>query len=100
MGVVKALMDTKTLPQVITGTSAGSLIAAVICVRTDEEIYSEVLTVDFHKRCTACEAPLSVIDHFTIIYFSRNDGRISKDQDHYLITKNGMKKQLSSLKVQ
>lgn len=37
-GVIKALLDTGNLPQIITGTSAGALVAALIATRTDEEL--------------------------------------------------------------
>lgn len=60
MGVVKALMDTKTLPQIITGTSAGSFMAALICCRTDEEIKREVFNPEFCKEFTACEISFKV----------------------------------------
>lgn len=38
LGVVKALFENNCLPRVITGTSSGSLMAAMIAVRTDEEL--------------------------------------------------------------
>ncbi|KAG9293938.1 hypothetical protein G9A89_019276 [Geosiphon pyriformis] len=53
LGVVRALFDANLLPSVITGTSAGGLIAAMICVRTDEEI-DQVLRPELHCRLTAC----------------------------------------------
>ena len=39
VGVVKALLDQDLLPDVISGSSAGSLIAAVLGTRTDEELH-------------------------------------------------------------
>jgi len=36
-GVIKALYDNNLLPKIICGTSAGSVIAAVICTRHGEE---------------------------------------------------------------
>src|SRR4051812_23456679 len=59
LGVVKALLDAKLLPSVFTGTSAGGLIAALVCVRTDEEL-EQVLTPELHIRLTACSDPFSV----------------------------------------
>ncbi|KAJ1508584.1 hypothetical protein HMI54_003124 [Coelomomyces lativittatus] len=47
-GVVKALLDAKLLPTVITGSSAGSFIAAMTCCRTDEEL-SVLLNSSFHE---------------------------------------------------
>ena len=35
-GVAKALLDAGLLPEVITGTSGGALVAALLCSRTDE----------------------------------------------------------------
>ncbi|KAI9755371.1 MAG: hypothetical protein M4579_004300 [Chaenotheca gracillima] len=37
-GVVKALLDANLLPEVITGTSGGALVAALIATRTDDEL--------------------------------------------------------------
>jgi predicted acylesterase/phospholipase RssA len=37
-GVAKALLDANLLPQVITGTSGGALVAALLATRTDEEL--------------------------------------------------------------
>jgi hypothetical protein len=54
LGVVKALVEHDVLPKVITGTSAGSLIAAFVCVRTDEELKRE-LTPDLSNVFTACD---------------------------------------------
>ncbi|TPX07393.1 uncharacterized protein E0L32_002137 [Thyridium curvatum] len=38
IGVLKALFDARLLPRIISGTSAGSIVAAVACVKTDEEL--------------------------------------------------------------
>ena len=38
IGVIKALWDAKLLPRIISGASAGSIVCAVVCTRTDEEI--------------------------------------------------------------
>lgn len=37
-GVIKALLDTGNLPQIITGTSGGALVAALAATRTDDEL--------------------------------------------------------------
>lgn len=37
-GVVKALLITGNIPQIITGTSGGALVAALVATRTDEEL--------------------------------------------------------------
>ena len=38
MGVAKALFDNNLLPQIIAGSSVGSIVAAIISVRTNEEL--------------------------------------------------------------
>lgn len=38
LGVVRALLDQKMLPPIITGTSAGALMGALVCTRTDDEL--------------------------------------------------------------
>ncbi|EFX02312.1 lipid acyl hydrolase [Grosmannia clavigera kw1407] len=38
IGVLKALFERRLLPRIISGTSAGSIVAAVVCTRTDEEM--------------------------------------------------------------
>jgi predicted acylesterase/phospholipase RssA len=58
-GVVKAFLDAHLLPRVITGTSAGGLVAALVCTRTDEELKC-LLVPEIANRITACEEPFSV----------------------------------------
>jgi TAG lipase / steryl ester hydrolase / phospholipase A2 / LPA acyltransferase len=38
VGVLKALFNAQLLPRIISGASAGSIVCAVLCTRTDEEI--------------------------------------------------------------
>ncbi|KAH7179847.1 acyl transferase/acyl hydrolase/lysophospholipase [Fusarium flagelliforme] len=38
IGVLKALFEAKLLPRIISGASAGSIVCAAMCTRTDEEI--------------------------------------------------------------
>ncbi|PHH68861.1 hypothetical protein CDD82_222 [Ophiocordyceps australis] len=38
IGVLKALFEARLLPRIISGASAGSIISAVLCTRTDDEI--------------------------------------------------------------
>lgn len=52
-GVAKALMDAHLLPEVITGTSGGALVAALLCTRTDEEL-KKLLVPALAHRITAC----------------------------------------------
>ena len=37
-GVIKTLLDEDCLPHIISGTSAGSVIGALLCTRSDEEL--------------------------------------------------------------
>ncbi|KIW01531.1 uncharacterized protein PV09_07009 [Verruconis gallopava] len=37
-GVIKALWEAKLLPRIISGSSAGSIICAVLCTKTDDEV--------------------------------------------------------------
>ncbi|CAA7259795.1 unnamed protein product [Cyclocybe aegerita] len=59
VGVVKAFLDAGLLPRVITGTSAGGLIAALTCTRTNEEL-KNLLVPQLAHRITACEESFSV----------------------------------------
>ncbi|KAI1371870.1 patatin-domain-containing protein [Hypoxylon crocopeplum] len=38
IGVLKAMFEAKLLPRIISGASAGSIVCAVVCSRTDDEI--------------------------------------------------------------
>jgi predicted acylesterase/phospholipase RssA len=53
-GVAKALLDANLLPDVITGTSGGALVAALIATRKDEEL-KQLLVPALADRITACE---------------------------------------------
>ncbi|KAL9605812.1 MAG: hypothetical protein Q9179_000998 [Wetmoreana sp. 5 TL-2023] len=53
-GVVKALTDHSLLPDVITGTSGGALVAALVSTRTDSELKSLLVPALAH-RIKACE---------------------------------------------
>ena len=43
----------------VAGTSAGGLVAALVCTRTDEEL-KKLLVPKLAERITACEEPMSV----------------------------------------
>ncbi|KAF9247074.1 patatin-domain-containing protein [Melanogaster broomeanus] len=58
-GVVKAFLDAGLLPRVIAGTSAGGLIAALVCTRTDEEL-KDLLVPELADKITACEDPFEI----------------------------------------
>ena len=52
-GVIKALIDTGDLPQIITGTSGGALVAALVATRTDTEL-KQLLVPALAYRIRAC----------------------------------------------
>ncbi|KAI0832430.1 patatin-domain-containing protein [Trametes gibbosa] len=58
-GVVKAFLDQDLLPRVVSGTSAGGLVAALVCTRTDAEL-RELLVPELANRITACEDAFQV----------------------------------------
>ena len=58
-GVVKALLDASLLPDVITGTSGGALVAALVATRTDEEL-KQLLVPALAHRITACSESFPV----------------------------------------
>ena len=57
-GVLKAFVYANLLPRVITGTSAGGLVAALACTRTDAEL-KRLLVPELADRITACEEPFN-----------------------------------------
>ncbi|KAG9028431.1 hypothetical protein FRB95_006509 [Tulasnella sp. JGI-2019a] len=59
LGVIRALLDARMLPRVITGTSAGGLIAAIVCTHTDDEL-KELIVPRLSERITASSDPMSV----------------------------------------
>lgn len=58
-GVVKALLEENLLPDVITGTSGGALVASLVATRTDEEL-KKLLVPALADKLTACQEPISV----------------------------------------
>ncbi|PCH41001.1 patatin-domain-containing protein [Wolfiporia cocos MD-104 SS10] len=58
-GVTKAFLDAGLLPRVISGTSAGGVVAAMMCTRTDAEL-KRLLTPELARRITAFEEPFRV----------------------------------------
>ncbi|KAL4884514.1 acyl transferase/acyl hydrolase/lysophospholipase [Aspergillus karnatakaensis] len=52
-GVVRALLDNEVLPSIITGTSGGALVAALVGTRTDEEL-KQLLVPALAHRIRAC----------------------------------------------
>ena len=59
-GSLKALLEVGLLPHIISGTSAGSVIGAMVCTRTDEELMEEL-------------KPDKLAEHMTIFQSSWGD---------------------------
>ncbi|KAH6653855.1 acyl transferase/acyl hydrolase/lysophospholipase [Truncatella angustata] len=57
-GVVKALLEADLLPEVITGTSGGALVAALVATRTNEEL-KELLVPALAHKIKACSEPIA-----------------------------------------
>jgi len=57
-GVIKALLDADLLPDVITGTSGGALVAGLVATRTNEEL-KKLLVPALAGRITACSEPVT-----------------------------------------
>lgn len=53
LGVVRALLDASLLPEVVSGTSGGALVAAFVATRTDEEL-DKLLVPALAYRIRAC----------------------------------------------
>jgi predicted acylesterase/phospholipase RssA len=58
-GVVKALLEADLLPDVITGTSGGALVAGLVATRTNDEL-KQLLVPALARKITACREPMSV----------------------------------------
>ena len=52
-------MDAELLPRVVTGTSAGGLVAALVCTRTDIEL-NRLLVPELANKISACEEPFQI----------------------------------------
>ena len=57
--MVKAFLDANLLPRVVSGTSAGGLIASFVCCYSEDELKT-LLVPKLANRITACEDPFSV----------------------------------------
>lgn len=61
-GLAKALLEANLMPNIITGTSGGALVAALLATRTDEEL-KKLLVPALAHRITACH------DHFSVWFY-------------------------------
>jgi hypothetical protein len=64
IGVVKTLHETHLLPRIISGSSCGSIIAAMLCTRTDEEIPAMMQFENFN-----CVSFFEYFIYFFIYFF-------------------------------
>jgi len=58
-GLVKALLEEDYLPDIITGTSGGALVAALVATRTNDEL-KQLLVPSLAHRITACHESMDV----------------------------------------
>lgn len=58
-GVIKSLFEQDALPHIISGTSAGSVLAAMICTRTDDEIRQDLTPEKVYPKMRVFEKPWS-----------------------------------------
>ncbi|GAB1192045.1 hypothetical protein APSETT444_001229 [Aspergillus pseudonomiae] len=58
-GVARALLDNGVLPEIITGTSGGALVAALIATRTDEELKQLLVPALAHRIRASSEGMAS-----------------------------------------
>ncbi|KAH8830520.1 patatin-like phospholipase domain-containing protein [Flagelloscypha sp. PMI_526] len=59
-GTVKALLDANLIPRVVTGTSAGGLIAALVCTHTNEEL-KHLIVPELASKISAFEESSTVV---------------------------------------
>lgn len=59
-GHIRALLETGCLPHIISGTSAGAVIGAVLCTRTDEELLDDIRPEVIVKHMTCFARPWMV----------------------------------------
>ncbi|KAJ2552785.1 hypothetical protein EV175_003178 [Coemansia sp. RSA 1933] len=59
LGVARCLLDEARLPRVISGTSAGSVVAALLATHTDDEL-RKIIRPEMVKYMTACKGPTSL----------------------------------------
>lgn len=56
-GHVRALLETGCLPRIVSGTSAGSILGAILCTRTDDELVEVLRPEVIHKHTTCFDRP-------------------------------------------
>lgn len=56
-GHIKALLEKNCLPKIISGTSAGAVVAAIVCTRTDDELRRDLDPLILSKQMTCFALP-------------------------------------------
>jgi TAG lipase/steryl ester hydrolase/phospholipase A2/LPA acyltransferase len=68
IGVIKALWEQKLLPRVITGSSAGSIVAGIFCCKTEKEIQQIIdprhVNLNFFENPSIEESAQTMISRF------------------------------------
>ncbi|KAI0013663.1 patatin-like phospholipase domain-containing protein [Xylariaceae sp. FL0662B] len=59
LGVVKALLEADLVPDVITGTSGGALVATLVATRTNEEL-KQLLVPALSHKIKPCSEPMAI----------------------------------------
>lgn len=64
LGVIRALLDENLLPSIITGTSAGSLMGAIVCTRTDDELRQVLVPELAHRIKIAHDSWITILTRY------------------------------------
>ena len=65
-GHIRALMEEGALPNIVSGTSAGSVVAAMLCTRTEEELVRDMRPEILEERLLCFSKPW--VDRFRTLY--------------------------------
>ncbi|KOS22498.1 Lipase 4 [Escovopsis weberi] len=70
IGVLKTLFETQLLPRIISGASAGSIVCAIMCTRTDEEIPDVICSFPYGDLAVfdPADKPDSIFDHMRRLF--------------------------------
>ncbi len=79
LGVMKALWKERLLPSIITGTSAGAMMAAMVCCRTGDEL-EEIFDPSLHEKIHALSTPWSQMIKNFIFTGALIDDEFFRDQ--------------------
>ena len=88
-GVVKALVENNLMPRVIGGASAGSILAAMIGTRTDEELLTNLFHVEGTPAIDALGRPTGHSGALQLDFFRPHGFSIGRDYTNYSGFSNG-----------